>query len=371
MSSASSPSLSVSTSKYIANVDGSHHAKSGVSGWGFVIYKGQEKIHSDSGPVPNEFSQKHEQYAFAQMLNFVSENGIENLHVKTDLSIMATRLSEMTLGELFIFAQGFLPEIKQTELNFSIEHISRKFNKEADTLSKHYIYSLFRKEKQDILENCYPFGHENINFLQMPEMRYALRSTSHDVVNRVYHALKRRHLFIKFDADETDIKFEIYKNVDGEKVVSQSGKLPKSEGVMENLFCNFVMPEVEKCSKKLVMVVENQELYHQLIGYIDGEFSPNNCEALRSIADGLNDFYIYWETPKRKNATPKKSKSLKSEIQNLSSKDAIAMLKANSSKRIRQMLISIYIYEFQKQFKRSPNQEEMKEIVKSVDNDNS
>ena len=351
---------------YTANVDGSFHSKSGVGGWGFIVKdQAGETVHSNSGAVPNEFNTEYEQYAFAQMLAYVTSTNIENIHVKTDLKIMARRFSEMSLQDIFNYVQKFNLNIQPKDIEFSIEHINRKFNKEADTLSKSHIYALFSNEKKEILENCYPYGHKELNFLQMPEMKYSLRSTSHDVVNRVFHALKRRHTFIKLSTQEN--YWEIFQYNNGEKNILETHHIQeKSNADKANLF--FDTMNQKFAGQHLVFVVDTTELYNQMIGYTEGDFSPINSLSFTSLIEDNEEVYVYQEKQKNKakNAT-KRSKSLKNEIQNMNPQEAISLLKQNNSKRIRQMMISVYIYEFQQAYGRSPNTDEIKEIIKSID----
>lgn len=348
---------------YTANIDGSFHTKSGTGGWGFLIKNEKgEMIHSDSGAVPNEFKTEYEQYAFTQMMTYVVANNINNIHVKTDLMIMARRFSAMPLKEIFEYIKKFNTGVEFKNINFSIEHIQRKFNKEADTLSKSHIYSLFTKEKKEMLENCYPYGHKDINFLQMPQMKYSIRSTSHDVISRVLHALKRKHVFIKVDIPNN--KFESYHYQDGEKKIMHYGKM-LGKGQTPNHFFMGIQAYIQD-NRRVVFVTEDESTYNDMIGFTEGPYSPSQSENFVRLVDFAEEVYIYHEKPKQRQIT-KRSKSLKSEIQNMSVQEAVATLKKNNSKRIRQMIISVYLQDFQNTYDRNPNEEELKAIIASVD----
>lgn len=355
--------MSSNSESYTANVDGSFHTKSSIGGWGFIIKNEKgDVIHSDCGAVPSEFNNEYEQYAFAQMMLCATKHNINKIHVKTDLKIMARRFSEMSLSDIFQYIQKFDNRISFKEIDFSIEHISRKQNKEADALSKSHIYQLFSKEKKEILQNCYPFGHKDLSFLQLPEMKYSIRSTSHDVVNRVFHALKRKHLFIKIDHPNN--KFETYIYKDGEKKTLYFGAMIGKGETLNDFFLN--MAVYAQNFGRVVLVVDNEDSYNQMIGYTEGELSPSNLERFVYMIERLQEVYVYCEKEKKKN-TPKRSKSLKTEINNLSPKEAIEVLKQNNSKRIRQMMISVYVYEFQNTYGRAPNSDEIREIIASVE----
>lgn len=353
---------------YTANVDGSFHSKSGTGGWGFLI-KDEDGviIHSDSGAVPSEFQTEYEQYAFAQMMTYaVTNKKITNLHVKTDLMIMARRFSAITLKEIFEYIQKFQTGVQFKAINFSIEHIQRKLNKEADTLSKSHIYKLFTQEKKEMLETCYPYGHKDLNFLQMPQMKFSIRSTSHDVMSRVLHALKRKHLFVKVDVANNHFE-TYYHHSNGEKRPMHSGKM-MGRGQNINHFFLGIHSSINS-RFRLVFVTEDESTYNDMIGFTEGALSPSNSENFVSLIENVEEVYVYHEKPKQKQA-PKKSKSLKTEIQNMSVQDAVATLKKNNSKRIRQMIISVYLQDFHNTYGRVPKEEEIKAIIASVDSDN-
>lgn len=132
-----------------AFVDGSYHGKSKTGGWGFIIYENDNVLYERYGQTPTQYSHKFEEYAFVQLLVFISDKKFEHIDVYTDCLHMQKNWIEeqVWLKEFEFFDDRIIFPQK-----LSLYWISTKKNK-ADALSRKYLDYLFYQEKTIFEDN--------------------------------------------------------------------------------------------------------------------------------------------------------------------------------------------------------------------------
>lgn len=161
--------------KLIAFVDGSYHNKSKTGGWGFVIYENNHILYEKYGQIPSKYHYKFEEYAFIQLLIFLTEKKIETIEVYTDcLDMQKNWLKNPTWLKNFEFF-----DIKIVfPSNIQLYWISTKKNK-ADALSRKYLDDLFYQEKkifENHLKNHQVYGkykNPKIDYFYLNKLKHA------------------------------------------------------------------------------------------------------------------------------------------------------------------------------------------------------
>src|SRR6185369_10468452 len=123
---------------YIANTDGGSRGNPGPAGVGVVVRDPSGRIVWELAEfIGSKTNNEAEYLALIGALDFAVENKLSNLHVQSDSLVMVNHVNGIykcqapTLQPLLKKALALVKKIKK----FSIEHIRREFNEEADALA--------------------------------------------------------------------------------------------------------------------------------------------------------------------------------------------------------------------------------------------
>jgi ribonuclease HI len=123
--------------EYTAFVDGASSGNPGDSGIGIVIYKDKEEIVRESRYIGQQTNNVAEYTALLVLLEMLEKHGIKQIKIFSDSELMVKQMSgeykikNDALRILAVKAQSHRKKIK-----FTLEHIRREGNAEADDLAK-------------------------------------------------------------------------------------------------------------------------------------------------------------------------------------------------------------------------------------------
>lgn len=186
---------------FIAYMDGSRHFKSNSSGWGFIIYKNAKVFHQDFGEVPLQFEHKYEQFAFAQLMKFVMNSGIDNIQVYTDALNLKNVIDKV--GDWKPEVLQYEPHLVLKEINLKIDWISTKNNGVADKLSRKYLEKYFFEEKHLFKENFKKgivngnIKHPKINYFHDTRMLHSVSTNGRIKERNFINAVKFESIVIE------------------------------------------------------------------------------------------------------------------------------------------------------------------------------
>lgn len=124
-------------SEYTAFIDGASSGNPGDAGIGIIIYKDKEAVVSESKYIGKQTNNFAEYTALIVLLEMVEKHGIKKIKVFSDSELVVKQMSgeykikNEVLRELAHKAQSYQKKIK-----FTLEHIRREGNGEADELAK-------------------------------------------------------------------------------------------------------------------------------------------------------------------------------------------------------------------------------------------
>lgn len=182
-------------------MDGSRHFKSNSSGWGFIIYKNAKVFHQDFGEVPLQFEHKYEQFAFAQLMKFVMNSGIDNIQVYTDALNLKNVIDKV--GDWKPEVLQYEPHLVLKEINLKIDWISTKNNGVADKLSRKYLEKYFFEEKHLFKENFKKgivngnIKHPKINYFHDTRMLHSVSTNGRIKERNFINAVKFESIVIE------------------------------------------------------------------------------------------------------------------------------------------------------------------------------
>ena len=114
----------------------------GVGTYGFVVYKGGERIYSDYGVIGegSGISNNLAEYtALVMTLKWIRNNGYENekIIIRSDSQLLVNQMKRLWIVRKGFYTQMHHEAVKLCNgLDISFEWIPRDQNKEADRLSK-------------------------------------------------------------------------------------------------------------------------------------------------------------------------------------------------------------------------------------------
>lgn len=123
--------------EYTAFIDGASSGNPGDAGIGIIIYKGKDAVLSESKYIGKQTNNYAEYTALIVLLEMVEKHGIKKIKVYSDSELVVKQMSgeykikNADLKELAAKAQSYKKKIK-----FTLEHIRREGNSEADDLAK-------------------------------------------------------------------------------------------------------------------------------------------------------------------------------------------------------------------------------------------
>jgi len=122
---------------YTAFIDGASSGNPGDAGIGIVIYKDKEEIVRESRYIGIQTNNFAEYTALTVLLEMLEKHGIKHVKIFSDSELVVKQMSgeykikNQDLRVLALKAQSFKKKIK-----FTLEHIRREGNDEADDLAK-------------------------------------------------------------------------------------------------------------------------------------------------------------------------------------------------------------------------------------------
>jgi ribonuclease HI len=125
------------TTQYTAFIDGASSGNPGHAGIGVAIYKGKDQILMESKYIGETTNNVAEYSALLHLLELADMHKLKNIDIYSDSELMVKQLS----GEYKIRDERLqelakeVAEHKKT-VKFTLTHIPREKNKEADKLSK-------------------------------------------------------------------------------------------------------------------------------------------------------------------------------------------------------------------------------------------
>ena len=123
--------------KYTAFIDGASSGNPGHAGIGVVIYKGNDQILMESKYIGEATNNVAEYSALIHLLDMATKHKIKHLDIFSDSELLVKQIS----GEYKVRdekLQGFVKQAlaHKKSIEFTVTHIPREKNKEADKLSK-------------------------------------------------------------------------------------------------------------------------------------------------------------------------------------------------------------------------------------------
>jgi ribonuclease HI len=122
---------------YSAFIDGASSGNPGDAGIGIVIYKDKEEIVRESRYIGIQTNNFAEYTALTVLLEMLEKHGIKHVKIFSDSELVVKQMSgeykikNQDLRVLAMKAQAYKKKIK-----FTLEHIRREGNDEADDLAK-------------------------------------------------------------------------------------------------------------------------------------------------------------------------------------------------------------------------------------------
>lgn len=122
---------------YTAHIDGASSGNPGDSGIGIVLYKDGEEMLRISKYIGQATNNVAEYTALLTLLNSVKKHLIKKIKIYSDSELLVKQLS----GEYKIKNMALKVLVEQIhaykkEIDFTVEHVGREKNKEADDLAK-------------------------------------------------------------------------------------------------------------------------------------------------------------------------------------------------------------------------------------------
>jgi ribonuclease HI len=124
-------------SEYTAFIDGASSGNPGDAGIGFVIYKGKEAIVRESRYIGIQTNNFAEYTALLLLLEMLVKHGIKQISIYSDSELVVRQMSgeykvkNAGIKELMMKIAPFKKKVK-----FTLEHVRREGNCEADDLAK-------------------------------------------------------------------------------------------------------------------------------------------------------------------------------------------------------------------------------------------
>ena len=125
------------STKYTAFIDGASSGNPGHAGIGVVIYKGKDQILMESKYIGETTNNVAEYSALLHLLEMAEKHKIKHLDVFSDSELLVKQLS----GEYKVRDERLQEFVKRAiahkkTIKYTVTHIPREKNKEADKLSK-------------------------------------------------------------------------------------------------------------------------------------------------------------------------------------------------------------------------------------------
>jgi ribonuclease HI len=123
--------------EYTAYIDGASSGNPGDAGIGIIIYKDKEEMVRESRYIGIQTNNFAEYTALTVLLEMLEKHGIKKARIFSDSELVVKQMSgeykikNQDLKVLAIKAQSYKKKIK-----FTLEHIRREGNDEADDLAK-------------------------------------------------------------------------------------------------------------------------------------------------------------------------------------------------------------------------------------------
>jgi ribonuclease HI len=123
--------------KYTAFIDGASSGNPGHAGIGVVIYKGKDQVLMESKYIGEATNNVAEYSALLHLLDMAIKHKIKQLDIYSDSELLVKQIS----GEYKVRDEKLQEFVKQAlaykkTILYTVTHIPREKNKEADKLSK-------------------------------------------------------------------------------------------------------------------------------------------------------------------------------------------------------------------------------------------
>lgn len=325
---------------YKIYIDGSHHYQSGISGWGFAVYKHNKSIYEAYGEVPSDFLLEHEQFAYSQALYFMQKTDIKEAIIYTDLKILEKIHHSMTAREILQWAKKYATLINEDYIMTpTTQYIERKFNKIADRLSRRFLIDLYEKERNDFLVLHGQPRERKVNFFHMDYLAYSVKKKN--IEKKVLHAIKKEHAIFNVNGRIMEIFLEknkekqvvCYKTINSERDIIQE-----------------VLNYATIYKKILLVIPDYPQLFDDIIYH---------APRVAPIIEKVNQIFVYNKT--LDSTAPRKNSKKK----NYEYSIVEILEKAKTSNRYFQVLIGRDIDNFKKNNGRTPNKEELSLLVEN------
>ncbi len=122
---------------YTAFIDGASSGNPGHSGIGIVIYNGKDELLTESKYIGETTNNVAEYTALTHLLDLCQKYNIKKIRIYSDSELLVKQLS----GEYKVKNENlkkFMFSIfrHKSKINFTVDHVPRERNKEADKLAK-------------------------------------------------------------------------------------------------------------------------------------------------------------------------------------------------------------------------------------------
>ena len=126
--------------KLIANIDGASFGNPGASGLGVVLQDSKGKILVEHFEHLGHGTNNRAEYlALLRCIELAHKLGADELEVRSDSQLVVSQMNglyKIKNRDLQTLVREIRERIKNSNLKFSITHVPREFNKEADKLAK-------------------------------------------------------------------------------------------------------------------------------------------------------------------------------------------------------------------------------------------